>query len=116
MVSAPISKSRRVFAAHSSVELLGNAWRINPPPSAERRNEMPPGSDSENLDLYRFGISEGGATTENGDEDQLTGFLLHEPVDLRYAASPLSFYYRNYPPESPLESASGECLFDLISE
>lgn len=57
---------------------------------------------------------------ENGDEDQLTGFLLHDLVDLRYAASPLSFhlslYHRNYPLESLFESASGECLFDLISE
>ncbi|EGI65232.1 hypothetical protein G5I_06411 [Acromyrmex echinatior] len=50
----------------------------------KRRNEMPPARFrfrkpcNLKVDLYRFGISGGDATTENGDEDQLIGFLLHD--------------------------------------
>ncbi|KYM75345.1 hypothetical protein ALC53_14253 [Atta colombica] len=59
----------------------------------ERCNEMPPARFqfrkpcNLKVDLYRFGINGSGTTTENGDEDQLTGFLLH---DLLHAASILA--------------------------
>jgi len=63
----------------------------------ERCNEMPPSSENRVIwkSIYIDSESAGGsATTENGDEDQLTGFLLHDPID----------FHRNYPLESPFAS------------
>lgn len=85
----------------------------------DKRNEMPPGSDSEKpcnlkVDLYRFGIRR--RRRNDGKRRWGSANRLSTSRSSWFKICRLSLYHRNYPLESPFESASGECLFDLISE